>query len=130
MKQLDKSKPDVLRVTEFVLDKGKQKAHFSVLEAAQSTELNGINDFRIAEILRDICLQPNGPDSIEQLTLISNDYSHNQSGNWQLNATAYFGYLSYLSVKEAEMSNKIAVKALGVAIAAIIISIITAACVA
>lgn len=130
MSIVDKSKPDVLRVTEYVLEKGKRKEQFSVCEAAKTSELNGIDEYRIAEILRDICLQPNGPNSMDNLTHISNEYLHNQSGNWQLTATTYFSYLAYLSVKEAELANRIAVKALGVAIAAIIISIITAVVVA
>jgi len=86
--------------------------------------VNGINEYRIAEIMRDICLEPNGPNSIEELTRVSNDYSHNQSGNWQLNASTYFGYLSYLSVKESEKSNSLAVKTLRVAIATIIVSVL------
>lgn len=130
MSIVDKSKPDVLRVTEYVLEKGTRKEQFSVCEAAKTSELNGIDEYRIAEILRDICLQPNGPNSMDNLTHISNEYLHNQSGNWQLTATTYFSYLAYLSVKEAELANRIAVKALGVAIAAIIISIITAVVVA
>lgn len=130
MSIVDKSKPDVLRVTEYVLEKGKRKEQFSVCEAAKTSELNGIDEYRIAEILRDICLQPNGPNSMDNLTHISNEYLHNQSGNWQLTATTYFSYLAYQSVKEAELANRLAVKALGVAIAAIIISIITAVVVA
>ena len=127
MSKIDKTKPDVLRVTEFILEKGKSRERFSVCEAAKTQELNGIDEYRIAEIMREVCLQPNGPDSIDELTRISNDYSHNNPGNWQLNASTYFGYLSYISVKESEKSNKIAVQTLRVAIAAIFISIITAA---
>lgn len=130
MSIVDKSKPDVLRVTEYVLEKGKRREQFSVCEAAKTSELNGIDEYRIAEILRGICLQPNGPNSMDNLTHISTEYLHNQSGNWQLTATTYFSYLAYLSVKEAELANRIAVKALGVAIVAIIISIITAVAVA
>lgn len=124
MSKIDKTKPDVLRVTEFILSKNKLGDSFSVCEAAKTPELNGINEYRIAEIMRDICLEPNGPNSIEELTRVSNDYSHNQSGNWQLNASTYFGYLSYLSVKESEKSNHLAVKTLRVAIATIIVSVL------
>lgn len=122
----DKTKPDVLRVTEFILEKSKLGTSFSVCEASKTLELNGIGEYRIAEIMREICLQPNGPNSIDALTRVSNEYSHNQVGNWQLNASTYFGYLSYLSVKESEKANKIALKTLRVAIAAIVISIVTA----
>ena len=65
MSIVDKSKPDVLRVIEYVLEKGKRKEQFSVCEAAKTSELNGIDEYRIGEILRDICLQPNGPNSME-----------------------------------------------------------------
>ena len=126
MSKIDKTKPDVLRVTEFIIEKSKLRESFSVCEASKTLELNGIGEYRIAEIMREICLQPNGPNSIDALTRVSNEYSHNQAGNWQLNASTYFGYLSYLSVKESEKANKIALKTLRVAIAAIVISIVTA----
>lgn len=115
MSNIDKSKPDVLKVTEFILEKGKLRERFSVCEAAKTQELNGIDEYRIAEIMREICLQPNGPDSIDELTHISNDYLHNNPGNWQLNASTYFGYLSHLSVNESQKANKTATLALWIA---------------
>ena len=125
MEKLER-KPDVLKVTEFILGKSKLNEKFSICEAAETEELNGIGLYRIAEIIKDICLQPNGPDSINNFTEISNNYLHNQRGDWQLNSTAYFSYLTYLSIKESEKANCIAIKTLRVAISAIVISIVTA----
>ena len=121
MKKSEK-KPDVLRVTEFILDNSK----FSIAEAAETKELNGMSSYRIAEIIKNICLQPNGPDSIDDFTRISNDNLHNQQGDWQLTPTAYFSYLTYLSIKESEKSNRIAIKTHKVAIMAVVIAVISA----
>ncbi|EPJ45332.1 MAG: hypothetical protein OFPII_28520 [Osedax symbiont Rs1] len=117
-----KTDPDILRVTVYVLNMSKAKQTFSVLSAAQSAALNGINEYRIAEILGDICLQPDGPNSIGRLTTIDQNYSHNIPGNWTLNAQAYFSYLSYLSVKNAEKANQTAKYSMWIAIAAFAIS--------
>jgi hypothetical protein len=115
-----KSDPDVLRVTAFVLRKSEIKEKFSVCEAAKTQELNGIGDYRIAEIIKEICLQPNGPDSMESLTTIDNDYLHNSPGNWQLNAETYFNYLSYISAQNSEKSNKLATYSIWIASAALL----------
>ncbi|TMS80210.1 hypothetical protein [Pseudoalteromonas sp. S554] len=125
MKKSEK-KPDVLRVTEFILDNNKSNKKFSLAEAAETKELNGIGLYRIAEIIKNICLQPNGPDSINDFTRISNNNLHNQQGDWQLTPTAYFSYLTYLSIKESEKSNRIAIKTYKVAITAVIIAVISA----
>lgn len=114
-----KSDPEVLRVTAFVLRKSETKEKFSICEAAKTQELNGVSDYRIAEIIKDICLQPNGPDSMESLTTIDNNYSHNNSGNWQLNAETYFNYLSYISAQNSEKSNKLAIYSIWIASAAL-----------
>lgn len=115
-----KSDPDVLRVTAFVLRKSENKEKFSVCEAAKTQELNGVSDYRIAEIIKEICLQPNGPDSMESLTTIDNNYSHNNSGNWQLNAETYFNYLSYISTQNSEKSNKLATYSIWIASVALL----------
>lgn len=122
--KIDRTKPDVLRVTEFILEKNKSGESFSVCEATKTLELIGISEYRIAEIMRDICLEPNGPDSTEIHTNIDGTNTHNLPAKWQLNATTYFGYLSYLSVKESEKSNRLAVNTFRIAIATIIVSIL------
>lgn len=104
MSSSNKLNTDVLRVTEYVLNRSTSRDTFSVSEAARAQELNGINEYRIAEILREICLQPNGPNSIEQLTTVDGNYSHSNSGKWELNSQAYFSYLSYLSLKRSDES--------------------------
>jgi len=121
---IDKSKPDVLRVTEYVLDKAKLNTDFSVQSAAQSKELNGIGRHRIAEIMRNICLDPNGEGSLLTYTTVDDLNMDNNFSHWQLNANSYFSYLSYQSVEQAKESNKTAVNALRVAIAAMVVSII------
>lgn len=115
-----KSDPDVLRVTAFVLRKSETKEKFSVCEAAKTQELNGVSDYRIAEIIKEICLQPNGPNSMDSLTTIDNSYSHNNSGNWQLNAETYFNYLSYISTQNSEKSNKLATYSIWIASSAFV----------
>ncbi|CAK2501707.1 HTH HARE-type domain-containing protein [Vibrio crassostreae] len=119
------TKPDVLRVVEFVINNAKKGEHFSVAEASQSKELNGISIYRIAEILRSTCLEPQGPSSLERLTTINTStYQHAEQGRWSLNAPAYFGYLTYQSNLKAEQANKHAKNAFWVAIATMVISII------
>ena len=123
--------PDVLRVTEYILTMCSLDKEFSVQYAANSTQLNGIGRHRIAQIMRDICLEPNGKGSLELYTTVDNTNVDNTPGRWQLNANAYFSYLSYLSLQEsrkaselAYKSNKIALKTLRVAIATIVASIL------
>jgi hypothetical protein len=122
-----KSDPDVLRVTAFVLKKGQASESFSICEAAKTQELNGISDFRIAETLKEICLQPNGPNTMDSLTTVDNSYSHNNSGNWQLNAETYFNYLSYISMQNSEKSNKLATYSIWIASAALVGNILALA---
>lgn len=121
---MDKTAPDVLRVTEFVLEKAKIREEFSVSEAAKTDELNGINVYRIAEILSQICLEPNGPNSMRELTTVDSTYSHSNPGNWTLSAEAYFGYLSYQSNLHAEKANKNARNATWVAVLTLIVTVI------
>lgn len=123
----NRTKPDVLRVTEFVFHKSETKEKFSVCEAAKTQELNGIGDYRIAEIIKEICFQPNGPESMESLTTIDNSYSHNNSGNWQLNSETYFNYLSYISMQNSEKSNKLATYSIWIASAALVGNILALA---
>jgi hypothetical protein len=122
MNGLDKTKPDVLRVTEYILEQNKLKKEFSV-QSADKNELNGIGRHRIAKIMRDICLDPNGEGSLIKYTTAKDDMDNNFCP-WQLNVNAYFSYLSYQSVEQAKESNKTAVNALRVAIAAMVVSII------
>jgi hypothetical protein len=123
--KVSKTDPDVLRVTVYVLNQRKTGEYFSVSSASSSEELNGINEYRIAEILRDICLQPDGPNSIEQLTTIDQHNTHSVPGNWELNTQTYYSYLSYLSVKSSEKSNRLALTSIKIAIVAMAISFIT-----
>lgn len=57
-----KKHPDVLRVVEYVLDKALQNETFSVQSANNSNELNGINRYQLARIMRDVCLAPKADD--------------------------------------------------------------------
>ncbi|OEG75485.1 hypothetical protein BEL05_14510 [Shewanella colwelliana] len=106
--QVNKAEPDVLRVTAYVLQRGEAKESYSVCEAAKSAELNGISDHRIAEILKEICLEPDGPESMASYTKVDGNNSHNNPGRWQLNSQTYFSYLSYLSLLRSEESIELA----------------------
>ena len=121
---VDKSKPDVLRVMEYVSDKAKEKEAFSVCSAIASSELNGIGDYQVSEIMRDICLDPQDKGSLFKYTTIDNTNIHNTFCHWQLNVNSYTSYLAYQSVLESQKSNHIAVKALKVAIVAVFISFV------
>lgn len=123
MNEVDKTKPDVLRVTEYILEQNKLEKEFSV-QSADKNELNGIGRHRIAKIMRDVCLDPNGEGSLIEYTTVDNTNMDNVFAQWQLNANAYFSYLSYQSVEQAKESNKIAIKTMRIAIAAIVISIV------
>jgi hypothetical protein len=107
--------PDVLRVTAFVLTKSEANEPFSVAEGAQTVQLNGINAYRIAEILTTICLQPNGPNSMTSLTTVDNLNSHANPGNWQLNPQTYYSYLSYVSLLRSEEAIELAKQSLNAA---------------
>ncbi|MEO3679047.1 hypothetical protein ABGI61_08425 [Rheinheimera sp. FR7-31] len=113
--------PDVLKLVQFVLKKSEKRESFSVTEAARENELNGINEYRIAEILREVCLEPNGPDSKFKLTDPTGN-SWSTQGRWSLKPEAYFGYLSYLSNVNAEHANKNAKTAIWLAIATLIVT--------
>ncbi len=125
MIQVDKTKPDVLRLTEYILNKSKNKEPFSVQSAASSNELNGISRHRIAQLMRDICLDPEDEGSLAKFTTVNNQNWDNNHCMWQLNATAYFSYLSYLSVKEAEKSNRTSTAALVVAIVTLLLTLLS-----
>ncbi|WP_019677672.1 hypothetical protein [Arsukibacterium perlucidum] len=113
--------PDVLRLVKFVLDKSEKRESFSVTEASRDIELNGIGDYRIAEILREVCLEPNGPESKFRLTdPVDNRWS--MQGRWSLNSEAFFGYLSYLSNISAEHANRNAKAAVWIAIATLVVT--------
>lgn len=116
MTSTDKSKPDVLRVTEYILEQGKLDKKFSVQSASKNNELNGLGRHQIARIMRDICLDPEDEGSLIRYTAVDNSDMDNNFCHWQLNANSYFSYLSYQSIKQSEKANKIAVKAFYVAI--------------
>lgn len=109
----DKLKPDVLRVTEYILAKAEKKESFGLNTAA--TELNSLSNHKIARIMRDICLDPQEPGSLSRYTTIDNQNWANEPQYWQLNANSYFSYLSYLAIQQAERTNKLAARALYVA---------------
>lgn len=124
MSSIDKSQPDVLRVTEYILEQNKLDKSFSVQSAANSKELNGIGRYNISEIMRTICLEPNGKGSLVYCTTVDEQNLDNQFFKWQLNANTYFSYLSYQSVEQAKLSNKTANKTLWIAIATMVVSLI------
>jgi hypothetical protein len=70
MTVINKSKPDVLRVTEYVLNQSKANEAFSVQSATNSDELNGIGRYQIARIIRDICLDPEDVGSLIRCTTV------------------------------------------------------------
>jgi hypothetical protein len=113
---IDKTKPDVLRVTEYLLSKLEVKETFSVQSASSSEELNGIGRHQISRIMREICLDPEDEGSLDRFTSVDNSNIDNTFCRWQLNANTYFSYLSYLSIEQSEKANKIAIKAFYVAI--------------
>lgn len=115
MKKVDKSLPDVLRVTEFILKMNKQHEKFSLQAAAESEDLNGIGRYQISHIMRDICLDPEDKGSLARYTTIDDTHLDNMPMHWQLNAASYFNYLSYLSVQSSKKANKTAVNALCIA---------------
>jgi len=119
----DKEKPDVLRLTEYVLDKNKKNEAFSVQSAALSKELNGIGRHQIARIMKDICLDPDEEGSLKRVTTVDSDNIDNTYCHWQLNASSYFSYLSYLSVKNSERSNQLSVTAVSLAIVSLCITV-------
>ncbi|MFD2631818.1 hypothetical protein [Idiomarina piscisalsi] len=112
-----KKHPDVLRVVEYVLDKASQNETFSVQSATNSKELNGISRYHLARIMRDICLDPEDDGSLARYTTVDNNNTDNIFCHWQLNANAYFSYLSYKSVQTAKIALWVSSAALAVAIA-------------
>lgn len=121
--QIYKPKPAVLRVTEYILEKAELKQAFGLHQAAN--DLNGLSNYQIAKIMKDICLDPQEPGSIERYTTIDKQNLSNDPQYWQLNANAYFSYLSYLAVKEAEKTSKLTANAFRVSVLAVIISLCT-----
>ncbi|WP_194757149.1 hypothetical protein [Aliidiomarina indica] len=111
-----KKHPDVLRVVEYVLEKASQNEAFSVQSATKSKELNRLSRHQLARIMRDICLDPKDDGSLARYTTVDNTNADNTFCHWQLNANAYFSYLSYKSVQTAKKALWISVAALAVAI--------------
>lgn len=114
---ISKKHPDVLRVVEYVLDKASKNEEFSVQTATKSEELNGLNRHQLARIMRDICLDPEDDGSLARYTTVDNNHTDNIFCHWQLNANAYFSYLSYKSVQTATRALWVSSAALAVAIA-------------
>lgn len=108
-------KPDILLVTEYVIKKAEVKQPFSLREASDSAELNGVGLYRLSEIISEICLEPDGPSSMEKYTKIDTDNMYNLQARWQLNSQTYYSYLSYLSLKQSNESIGLSKAALEVA---------------
>ena len=121
MSKTDKTQPDVIRVTQYVIVNAGNEQGFSVCSAAKSAELNGISDHRIAVIMRDICLEPNGKGSLEIYTTVDNTNIHNSFAKWQLNTQAYS---SYLAMVQAKRANHIATASMLLSALAIIVTIV------
>jgi len=119
---ISKKHPDVLRVVEYVLDKASKNEEFSVQSAAKSKELNGLNRHQLARIMRDICLEPEDDGSLARYTMVDNKNVDNVFCHWQLNANAYFSYLSYKSVKTSERAFWVSSAALAVTSLGLILS--------
>ena len=62
--------------------------------------------------MRDMCFQPNDPDSIERHPKIDGSNTHNLLAEWQLNPNTNFIHLAYHSVKPSEKANYIALATL------------------
>lgn len=99
---MDYDNQDVVKVVKYVLAMSQKEESFSICSAAISDDLNGLGEYRIAEIMGQICLQPNGPDSLETHVKIDGSCSHNLFAKWQLNPETYFSYLTYIALKRAE----------------------------
>ncbi|OIM97953.1 hypothetical protein BFR57_09510 [Idiomarina sp. MD25a] len=119
---INKKHPEVLRVVEYVLDKASKNEEFSVQTATKSKELNGLNRHKLARIMRDICLDPEDDGSLARYTTVDNNHTDNISCHWQLNANAYFSYLSYKSVQTAKRALWISSAALAFTIMGLIFS--------
>lgn len=118
-----KKHPDVLKVVKFILRKAESNEKFSVQSAANSQELNGLDRYRIARIMRDICLDPEDEGSLNRYTTVDNTNIDNIYCHWQLNAEAYFSYLSYKSIQVANRSMYVAIFAAGIALSALLLDI-------
>lgn len=113
----NKKHPDVLKVVKFILNKAENNEKFSVQSAANSKELHGLNRYQVSRIMRDVCLDPEDEGSLKRYTTVDNTNIDNIYCRWQLNADAYFSYLSYKSIQLAN-------KAFVVAVVAAIISLV------
>lgn len=116
----DKSQPAVARVTQYVLDHGKNG--FSVASAAESIELNGIGLYPVARILRQICLEMEDDGSLERLTTIGPPNTYVYTTRWELNTQAYSDHISYESAITGKRALCVAWLALFVALLGIVFS--------
>jgi hypothetical protein len=120
MSEIERAKPDVLRVTEYILEMAEKNEPFGLYKA--DSELDGLNNYQIAKIMRDICLDPQEPGSLNRYTTIDNQNMSNEPQLWQLNANAYFSYLSYLAIQEAKTTNTLTKRAFYTSVAATVIA--------
>ncbi|WP_334064331.1 hypothetical protein [Alteromonas genovensis] len=123
-----KKHPDVLKVVEFILDKAANNEKFSVQSAADSKALNGFGRYQIARIMPDICLDPEDEGSLNRYTTVDDTNMDNIPCHWQLNAEAYFSYLSYKSTQVANRSMYVAICAAGIALVALLLDIFGTCC--
>ena len=86
--KIDRNKPEVLRVIEYILAQNKLDKPFSV-QSADREDLNGIGRHRLSQIMRDICLDPEDDGSLARYTTVDNTNMDNNFYRWQLNADAY-----------------------------------------
>ncbi|GAB1068156.1 MAG: hypothetical protein SAqPseu_21300 [Shewanella algae] len=95
------SQPDIVRVTQYVLDHGKNG--FSVLSASNSKELNGIGVHTVATVLRSICLDL-WEGHLEFNTKVDSTYSHASYVKWELTPQAYNDHISHRSLLMSKWS--------------------------
>lgn len=117
-----KKHPDVLKVVEYILDKAAKNEAFSVQSAANSPKLNGLSRYQVARIMRDICLDPEDDGSLARYTTIDSSDIDNNFCRWQLNANAYFSYLSYKSIQIADKALYVSIVALAISVIGLILN--------
>ncbi|MGI2261612.1 hypothetical protein [Shewanella sp. GXUN23E] len=118
-KELNVESSSVLRVVEYILSRRGES--YSVGDAANA--LNGAELYKVAQIFRQVCLEPEGEKSLVELTTVDNANSHWKTGRWELTADAYFAYLNYQSLQVAIRADRKSNYALWVAIISCVVSI-------
>ena len=118
-KELSVESSNVHRVVEYILKRRGES--YSVGEAAKA--LNGTELYKVAQIFRQVCLEPDGDDSLVKLTTVDNQNSHWIPGRWELTADAYFAFLNYQSLQVAIRADSTSNYALWVATISCVVSI-------